>query len=59
MRIHPVALLVSLALLSLKASAGDLIVICHPSVTLKPEEVRDVYFGDKAFAGSVNIMPAA
>jgi hypothetical protein len=58
MRFQQVALLVSLALLSLKASAADVIVICHPSVSLKPEEVRDVYFGDKAFAGSVKLAPA-
>ena len=58
MRFHQVALLVSLTLFSLKASAADLIVICHPSVSLKPEEIRDVYFGDKAFAGSVKLAPA-
>lgn len=58
MRFQQVALLVSLALFSLKASAADIIVICHPSVSLKAEEVRDVYFGDKAFAGSVKLAPA-
>ncbi len=40
------------------ANAADVIVICHPSVTLKPEEVRDVYFGDKGFSGSVKLVPA-
>jgi hypothetical protein len=58
MRFHQVALLVSLTLFSLKASAADLIIICNPSVSLKPEEIRDVYFGDKAFAGSVKLAPA-
>ena len=40
------------------AAAGDLLVICHPSVSLQADEVRDVYFGDKAFAGSVKLLPA-
>jgi len=42
----------------LPAAAGDLVVICHPSVSLKADEVRDLYFGDKGFAGSVKLMPA-
>jgi hypothetical protein len=40
------------------AAAGDLLVICHRSVSLKADEVRDVYFGDKGFAGSVKLLPA-
>src|SRR5260370_33110480 len=40
------------------AGAGDLLVICNPSVSLKADEVRDVYFGDKGFAGSVKLLPA-
>ena len=40
------------------AVAGDLLVICNPSVSLKADEVRDVYFGDKGFAGSVKLLPA-
>jgi hypothetical protein len=40
------------------SAAGDLVVICHPSVNLKADDVRDVYFGDKAFAGSVKLLPA-
>jgi hypothetical protein len=40
------------------AGAGDLVVICHTAVSLKADEVRDVYFGDKGFAGSVKLLPA-
>jgi len=40
------------------SAAADVIVICNSSVSLKAEEVRDVYFGDKGFAGSVKLAPA-
>jgi hypothetical protein len=40
------------------AVATDVIVICHTSVSLKPDEIRDVYFGDKGFAGSIKLAPA-
>jgi hypothetical protein len=40
------------------AGAGDLTVICNTSVSLKADEVRDVYFGDKGFAGAVKLLPA-
>jgi len=35
--------------------AGE--VIAHASVTLSPEEVRDVFVGDKQLAGSVKLVP--
>jgi hypothetical protein len=47
-----------LAAWSAAAAAGDLVVICNSSVSLKADEVRDVYFGDKAFAGTVKLAPA-
>jgi hypothetical protein len=28
------------------SAAGDLVVICHPSVSLKADDVRDVYLGE-------------
>lgn len=37
--------------------AGDIFVIAHPSVTLSADEVREVFLGDKQFAGSVKLVP--
>jgi hypothetical protein len=48
-----------LAILALQvAQAADLYVICSPGVTLAPADVRDVFMGDKQFAGSVKLLPA-
>src|ERR1700722_12556599 len=60
MRIQILALLFGTFLVAWTstAGAGDLVVICNPSVSLKADEVRDVYFGDKGFAGSVKLLPA-
>lgn len=35
--------------------AGE--VIAHPAVNLSADEVREVFFGDKQFAGSVKLVP--
>jgi hypothetical protein len=40
------------------AFAGDIFVICHSSVSLQSDEIRDVYFGAKAFAGAIKLAPA-
>ena len=40
------------------ATAGDLYVICNPDVTLQAAEARDVFIGEKGFAGSVKLAPA-
>jgi hypothetical protein len=40
------------------AAAGDVIVICNSGVTLLPGEVRDVFIGEKSFAGAVKLAPA-
>lgn len=40
------------------ASAGELYIICHPGVKLQHSEIRDVFLGDKQFAGSVTLQPA-
>lgn len=55
--------LASFALLALLgvaplASAGDVYVVCASGVTLSMAEVRDVFLGEKGFAGSVKLAPA-
>ena len=47
-----------LAVWAAAAPAGDIFVICHAAVELHSDDVRDVYFGDKAFAGTVKLLPA-
>lgn len=42
---------------ALPAAANDLFLVCHPSVTLSADEVREVFLGDKQFAGSVKLVP--
>lgn len=46
-----------LALAGGAARAGDLYVVAHPSVNLSADEVREVFLGDKQFAGSVKLAP--
>lgn len=43
---------------SADAVPADLYVICNLNVSLKPEDVRDVYIGEKSFAGSARLAPA-
>lgn len=55
------ALIVRLLLLlclSGAAHAGDLFVICHPGVKLQLGDVRDLFLGEKQFAGPVTLQPA-
>jgi hypothetical protein len=40
------------------ALATDLYVICSPGVTLQVSDVRNVFLGEKGFAGSVRLAPA-
>jgi hypothetical protein len=40
------------------AAAGDIYVICSAGITLQPAEVRDVFLGEKGFAGSTKLAPA-
>ena len=40
------------------ARAGDLYVICSPSVALSANDVRDVFLGEKQFAGATKLAPA-
>jgi hypothetical protein len=39
------------------AHAADLYVICNSNVSLAIADIRDVFLGDKQFAGSVKLMP--
>ncbi|MHB8473693.1 MAG: phosphate ABC transporter substrate-binding protein [Gammaproteobacteria bacterium] len=39
------------------AQAGSLTIIANPSVNLTAAEVRDVFIGEKQFAGSVKLTP--
>ena len=40
------------------AGAGDLYVVCNAGVALQATEVRDVFLGEKGFAGTVRLVPA-
>jgi hypothetical protein len=56
---HTVLALAAASLLALAsaARAGDLYVIANSGTTVSPEEVRDVFLGEKQFAGSVKLIP--
>lgn len=43
---------------SVWAMAADLYVVCNANVTLQPSDVRDVFIGEKSFAGSAHLAPA-
>lgn len=53
------AAFLTLAALALPSSGAlaDVFVIAHPSVQLATGDVRDVFVGDKQFAGSVKLIP--
>jgi len=40
------------------AFAGDVVVICNLGVKLAPTDVKDVFIGEKVFAGTVRLVPA-
>jgi hypothetical protein len=40
------------------ARAGDLYVICNSGVSLQSGDMRDMFLGDKQFAGAVKLQPA-
>lgn len=59
MRIR-IKLLMLAALLSVggsSASAADLYVICNAQVSLTAADVRDVFLGEKQFAGALKLVP--
>jgi hypothetical protein len=43
---------------SAAAMTGDLYVVCNVNVSLRPGDVRDVFIGEKSFAGTVRLAPA-
>jgi hypothetical protein len=51
-------LAVMLAGASGAAMAADLYVVCNANVTLQSSDVRDVFVGEKSFAGSARLAPA-
>jgi ABC-type phosphate transport system substrate-binding protein len=51
------ALLAAAMLLGVPALAADVYVIANPNVTLAPDEVRDVFLGDKQLAGGTKLVP--
>jgi hypothetical protein len=59
-RALPLALTLLLACLGIapRAFGGDLYVVCASGVSLSMAEVRDVFLGEKQFAGSVKLAPA-
>ena len=40
-----------------QALAADIYVIAHPSAKLSADAIRDVYIGEKQFAGDVKLVP--
>jgi hypothetical protein len=49
------AISLAVALMAPQAQAGE--VIAHPSVHLTMDEIRDVYLGEKQFAGGIKLVP--
>lgn len=47
----------ALAFGAIDARAQAVTVIAHPSVVLDADEIRDLYVGDKQFAGGVKLVP--
>lgn len=39
------------------AIAGEVYVIAHPEAKITPDAIRDVFIGDKQFAGPVKLVP--
>ena len=60
LRHHCRAWLLGAALTTCSATAmtSDLYVVCNQNVSLRPGEVRDVFIGEKSFAGLVRLVPA-
>ena len=40
------------------AVTSDLYVVCNSNVSLQPGDVREVFIGEKSFAGTVRLTPA-
>jgi len=60
MRPHYLSKFLLAALVSLACAAArgaDIYVIANPHVKLSPEDVREIYLGDKEFSGDVRLAP--
>ena len=51
-------LAVALCACSAEAGTNDLYVVCNTNVILRPGEVREVFIGEKYFAGAIRLTPA-
>jgi ABC-type phosphate transport system substrate-binding protein len=49
--------LLAISLVAGAAWAGDVYVIAGPGVNVSAEEVRDIFMGEKQFAGGVKLVP--
>jgi hypothetical protein len=62
LRVVPAVLLAlagfAAAAFSAETGAQQIYVICHPSVSLTPTDLRDVFLGDKQFTGGVALSLA-
>ncbi len=43
-------------LLSINANAGEVIVISNSGITIPAEEIKDIFLGEKQFAGSTKLV---
>jgi ABC-type phosphate transport system substrate-binding protein len=57
MRVIPSLAAVALLGLGLGTARADVVVVAHAGVNLTGDEVREVFLGDKQFAGSVKLVP--
>ena len=48
----------ALTALALRAAAGDVYVVCNTGVSLQATDIRDVFVGEKSFAGTARLAPA-
>jgi ABC-type phosphate transport system substrate-binding protein len=55
MRVRCAAVVLAAALAATPARAGEL--IAHPTVNLTTDEIRDVFLGEKQFAGNIKLVP--
>jgi hypothetical protein len=53
-----IGLLALVGLIFGSARAADVYVICHADATISAADVRDVFTGEKQFAGNVKLLPA-
>lgn len=50
------AKILAIICIAVPSQAKDVIVIAHPSVSLSADEIKDVFVGDKQFAGSQKLV---